>query len=236
MMAGMSTREPIHEAERLPALREAFAIARHYPLACFAPAVLFGLIIQLSHLIHADHWITGLIVSGTGIFAFTLYLAYVEEVALEAEAGVDRIGVRHAIRLMRRTGPVLFAVAIATGIALFTVSIGLFAALFGVWLLTRWSLVVPLIARRRLGPTAALRQSNALVRGAFWPVFFTATLAIIVEQAMTSVFPYLVDPGAGGWGRWLLGAAVTSLVMPISGLVVSASYNRRAEGALPKLV
>lgn len=236
MMPTVSTAEPTTELPSEPALREAFATARRYPLACFGPAIVLGLVIQLSHLLHADQWISALIVSGTGVFAFTLYLAYIEEVALEAEAGVPRIGVRHVLRLMRRTGPVLLAVAVATGVALLVVGLGLIGFIVGLWFLTRWSLCVPAIARRRLGPKAALLQSNALVRGCFWPVFFTATLAIVVEQVMTSVVPVLVDPFAGGWGRWLLGAAITSLVMPLSGLTVSAAYNRRAEGRRPRLV
>jgi hypothetical protein len=236
MMPVVHATESTTERPAAPALREAFAVARRFPLACFGPAVVLGLVIQLSHLLHTDQWISALIVSGTGVFAFTLYLAYIEEVALEAEAGATHIGVGRMLRLMRRTGPVLFAVAIATGVALLFVSLGLVGFVVGLWLLTRWSLCVPAIARRRLGPREALLQSNALVRGCFWPVFFTATLAIVVEQTMTSLFPLLVDPVAGGWGRWLLGAAITSLVMPLSGLTVSAAYTRRTEGTRPRLV
>jgi hypothetical protein len=138
--------------------------------------------------------------------------------------------------LMWRTGPVLFAVAIATSIALLGIGFGTIGLLIGLWVLTRWSLAVPAIAHERIGPTAALRQSNALVRGHFWPVFFTATTAIVTEQLATSVVPLLVDPIAEGWAGWIFGASLMSLVLPFAGLIVSAAYNRRAAGLVPRLL
>jgi hypothetical protein len=221
-----------------PVLREVVQIVRRYPLACFVPAVFLGIVIQLAHLLHVDRLGVGAIVFVTGMFAFTLYLAYIEEVAAEAERGVDRIGVRHALALMRRALPLLLAISIATGITLVSITAGVVLALVGLFLLTRWSLAVPIISRNRTGAMAALRESGQLVHGAFWSVATTAALAIVVEQTATSVLPLYIDPSAGEapWVAWLVGAAVTSLVMPFAGLTVSIAYNRRAEGNRPRLL
>jgi hypothetical protein len=220
-----------------PAVREAVDIIRRYPLATIGPAILLGVVVQATHLLHGDRWFGSALVAVVGIFAFALYVAYIEEVALEAEAGIERISVRDTRRLLRRTLPVLFAVALATSITAVFVSLGTLGAIFGVWLLTRWSLAVPVIARRRVGAIEALKRSNLLVRGCFWPVFLTATVAILLEEGSTSLVPALLDPltGQAGWGRWLVGSVLTSLVMPLTGLVVSVSYNRRIEEQEPHL-
>ena len=51
----------------------------------------------------------------------------------------------------------------------------------GVWLYTRWSLTTPVIREESIGPLAATRRSNQLVRGRFWFVFMTATVAYYLE-------------------------------------------------------
>lgn len=221
-----------------PALREAFDIVRRYPVATLVPAVAIGIVVQAIHLLHAHRAIAVAVVGVAGIVAFALYLAYIEEVALEAEAGAEHISIGDTARLLRRAGPVLASVALATAVTGIAMGLGTIGLVVGLWLLTRWSLAIPIIARRRCGARQALRESTLLVRGSFWPVFFTATLAILVEEGTTSLVPLLMDPltGEAGWGRWLAGAAITSLVMPIAGLIVSATYNRRSEQHRPHLL
>ena len=63
----------------------------------------------------------------------------------------------------------------------------------GIWLMTRWSLFAPVIVSELLGPLAALRRSNELVRGNFELVFLTAAFAVVLEEAAA-------DAGTlGGW-------------------------------------
>jgi hypothetical protein len=50
-----------------------------------------------------------------------------------------------------------------------------------VWLYTRWSLTTPVIREESIGPLAATRRSNQLVRGHFWFVFMTANVAYYLE-------------------------------------------------------
>ena len=54
----------------------------------------------------------------------------------------------------------------------------------GVWLYTRWSLSTPVICKEDMGPVASLKRSSALVRGRFWFVLGTATLAFVSEEAV----------------------------------------------------
>ena len=55
----------------------------------------------------------------------------------------------------------------------------------GAWLYTRWSLATPVIRKEGLGVLGATSRSNQLVRGNFWLVFLTATVAYYLEGGMT---------------------------------------------------
>lgn len=74
----------------------------------------------------------------TGIFAFYLYLAYAEEVAIEAGRDAERITVRGVLHKLRRAAPVVPFVIFASVAAITIPSLA--SSLLGIpglWLLTR---------------------------------------------------------------------------------------------------
>jgi hypothetical protein len=79
--------------------------------------------------------------------------------------------------------------------------------------------VRPAIVRERLGPVAALRRSNELVRGHFELVFLTAAFAVILEEAVLSAgaFVGLVVSGSETWGEWAGGSVAALLLLPCLG-------------------
>jgi hypothetical protein len=100
----------------------------------------------------------------------------------------------------------------------------------GLWLLTRWSLFAPVISRDRLGPIAALKRSNGLVRGHFWLVLLTATLALFLEEALThsGALVGLRISGSDTWGEWVGATIAASLITPLAALATSVTYQRLA--------
>ena len=77
---------------------------------------------------------------------------------------------------------------------------------------------------------AALKRSNELVRGHFWLVFGTATLAFILEQVVVGAgaeVGHLVS-GSETWGEWLGGSIAASLITPLAALTTSVAYSRLA--------
>jgi hypothetical protein len=97
----------------------------------------------------------------------------------------------------------------------------------GLWLLARWSLFAPAIVRERLGPVAALRRSNELVRGHFELVFLTAAFVVILEEAVLSAgaFVGLVVSGSETWGEWAGGSVAALLILPWASLATALVYN-----------
>jgi hypothetical protein len=168
--------------------------------------------------------------------AFYLYVAYAEEIAVEAEQGVDRITLRDMLRELLQAAPFVPRVILAgtVAIAFPSVATGLLV-LPGLWLLTRWSLFAPAIRRENLRSMAALKRSNELVRGHFWMVFKTATLAFILEEAVihAGALVGLLVSGSETWGEWIGGTIAASLVTPLAALTTSVAYVHLAKRAEP---
>jgi hypothetical protein len=211
--------------------REAFAIIRRYPLATIAPAVVLAALAEAPYyfLEQSGFAWEEILAFLTAAFAFYLYVAYAEEVAVEAERGADRITARGVLRELRQAAPVVPPVIVASVVAITvpTAATGLLV-IPGVWLLTRWSLFAPVISRERPGPVQALRRSSRLVRDHFWLVFLTATLAFVLEEAIVhagALVGYRIL-GSDTWGDWAGATISAALITPPAALATSVTYQR----------
>jgi hypothetical protein len=213
------------------AWREALAIIRRYPLATIVPAVVLAALADAPYYLleHSGFAWEEILTFLTAAFAYFLYVAYAEEVALEAERGADRITIRGVLRKLRQAAPVVPPVIVASVFAITvpTAATGLLV-IPGAWLLTRWSLFAPVISRERLGPMEALKRSNGLVRDHFWLVFLTATLAFVLEEAIVHVGALvgLLITDSDTWGEWAGATISASLITPLAALATSVTYQR----------
>jgi hypothetical protein len=221
---------------------EALKIIRRYPLSAAVPAVLLGALGQSAYFIREGSLSVSeeIITSFTDAFAFylyigvageimTIYIAYAEEVAAESERGSEGISVREVFHMLGRAILRVPSI-IVTSIAAITFPLAAISLLVipGLWLLTRWSLFAPVIARERAGPVAALKRSDALVEGHFELVFLTATLAIVLEEAIihAGAVAGLAVTGSYTWGQFMGGWIAISAVMPLAALATSVAYSR----------
>ena len=211
--------------------REALTIIRRYPFATIVPA---GVLAALANAPY--YFLTGsgfaweqIVTFITATFAYYLYVAYVEEVAVEAERGADRITPGGVLHELRQAAPVVPPVIVASVVAI-TIPTAATSLLVvpGLWLLTRWLLFAPVISRERSGPIGALRRSNWLVRNHFWLVFLTATLALILEETVIHVGAVvgLFVTASDTWGEWAGGTIAASLITPLAALATSVTYQR----------
>src|SRR5919206_1425798 len=188
--------------------REAPSIIRRYPLATTVPAVVLGALAEAFVLLGDSILIDETLTNLATAFTYYLYVAYIEEVVLEVSQGVDDVSIRDRLRKLWRAIPaalrILVAAIVLVGVVLVAIVVLAFAAaaaidvgiteifigllflllllLSGFWLLTRLSLFAPALSREHLGPIASLKRSNELVRGHFWLIFRTATLAFLLEE------------------------------------------------------
>ena len=222
------------QGDALSVWRGAFGIIRRYPLASGIPAAVLGMLGAAPYFFIEGriHVREEILTSLTGAFAFYLYIVYVsyaEEVTAEVERGVESITTRGALRMMREASlvaPSAMAAAVAA-IVIPRATIAL-VVIPGLWVLTRWSLFAPVISREHLGPVAALRRSNEVVRGHFELVFLTATFAAVLEEVAVHAGGVAGHWGLGSdtWGQWLGGSVATVLIMPMAAFATSVTYIR----------
>jgi hypothetical protein len=215
---------PTHAHPWAPAIaNEVLELLRRFPVPLFVPAAGIGLVANALQLVRNPLAVVGVAVALA--LLFELYVAYVERLVMAAEAGAATIRITaltwHALPLV----PALFVASIAA-LALPLAASGALV-LPGVWLLTRWSLFAPAIARNRLGPGAALALSNELVRGRFWFAFATATVPLLVEHGVVHGTALAAEPVLGSDALAMVAAGIAvAAASPVAALSISLVFDR----------
>jgi hypothetical protein len=207
--------------------RQAGALIRRHPLPLLLPALFLGMLVEIPYLLKDSQYVVQDILAFlTQAFAFYLYIAYAEEVTLDAQR-LEHIPLRSVLRRLLLAAPIvpLVMAASITAIALPTAAASLLV-IPGLWLLTRWSLFAPAIVRERLGPLAALRRSYDLVSGHFEVVFLTAAFAVILEEVVLAAgaFLGLIVTGSDTWGEWVGGTLAATLMLPLASFATALVY------------
>jgi len=210
----------------------ALAIFRGYPLATLAPAAVLGAIGEVpAYLIDGRPLLDQVLTLLSSYAAYYLYLAYAEGIVSRAQRGVQGPGLRSMLDDLMEAAPFVPSVLVAALISLSmtTIATGLLV-IPGVWLYTRWSLTTPVIREESIGPLAATRRSNQLVRGRFWFVFMTATVAYYLEGVVIHEGALLAGSVTGShtWGAWAGGSIVATLVVPLAAFATSLAHSRLA--------
>ena len=210
--------------------REALAIIVRHPLATVVPALFLGALIETPHLIpDSRSFLETTLAFVVESLAFYLYVAYAERLTSEARRSPEPISVLRVLRNLFLAAPVVPIVAVASlaAIALPTASASLLV-IPGIWVMARWSLFAPVIVSELLGPLAALRRSNELVRGNFELVFLTAAFAVVLEEALADagMLGGLALTGSDTWGEWLEGSVATVVILPVTSFATALVYGR----------
>ena len=210
----------------LPGLpREVGGILRRNWMLALPPAALLGAGADAVLLLH-DHLIAEILVGFLLAIAFEMYVGYAELIVALDRGHAPRTG---AGPLLRRAMPLTLPLVIAS-VAAVTLPLAATGLLVipGLWLLTRWALFAPAIVHERLGPFNALSRSSQLVRGAFWAVFVSVTLSVLVEHAIIHGLAHAAEPALGSIALGLIGAALaTALVSAPAAFTISVVYERR---------
>lgn len=216
--------------------REALAIIRSYPSAVIVPGAVLGALAEAPAYFIADRLLAQLLTYLTAALAYYLYLAYAEGLTTDYERGMDLNAARGRLARLLEAASFVPRVLVA---ALVTVSLASAATgllvVPGAWLYTRWSLSIPVICREDMGPVRSLKRSSVLVRGRFWFVFGTATLAFVSEEAVIHAGALATGSitGSHTWGEWVGGSIVAALAIPLAALTTSVAYSRVAKLAGP---
>jgi hypothetical protein len=110
---------------------------------------------------------------------------------------------------------VLFAIGVGIGFILLIVP--------GLYLLTIWCVVAPVVVLERPGVFRAFGRSRELVRGHWWAVF-GVILGIFFAVLLISIIVGLIASGLGNFGRSLVQWAFDTALAPVTALAATVLY------------
>ena len=128
--------------------------------------------------------------------------------------------------------PFIGSVALASILAGIAITIGLVLVIVpGLYLITIWAVIVPVIVIERSGAMASFGRSRDLVRGNGWHVFGTLVLVYIIMLVVNIVLGaiFVALPRVAGDG--LSSVISGTLISPFLALVVTLVYYRLTTGA-----
>jgi hypothetical protein len=135
---------------------------------------------------------------------------------------------------VRQAGPSLVNVAGASILAGIAITIGLALIIVpGLFLITIWAVIVPVIVIERSGVLSSFGRSRELVRGHGWHVFGTLVLVyiimLVVENVLAAIFRVLPHV----WGDGLSSIISGTLIAPFIAIVVTLVYYRLVGSSAP---
>jgi Uncharacterised protein family (UPF0259) len=126
--------------------------------------------------------------------------------------------------LLRSVSPVVLTLIVVSILAGIGIVIGFILIIIpGLFLLTIWSVVAPVVVVEQPGVLDAFGRSRALVKGHGWQVFGVIVLVFLLLIAVGIVTAVLVS-SMGDAGGTVVGWLLNVLVAPISALVAAVLY------------
>jgi hypothetical protein len=185
-----------------------------YVVAVIIEAVLTGLLGLFGALLAS---IVGLIA------AFLVQAALVKAVEDVRDGRVD-LSLGDTLQAAR---PAVGRVAVASILAGIAIGIGLILLIVpGLFLLTIWCLIVPVLVLEGVGVGASFGRSRELVRGFAWNVFGTMVVAFLILIVAGIVIGLILSPLPASVSQVLSGLISGTLVAPFLALVVTLGYFR----------
>jgi hypothetical protein len=123
--------------------------------------------------------------------------------------------------------PYLWPVAVASILAGIAITIGLILVIVpGLWLITIWAVIIPVIVIERFGVLDSFGRSRQLVRGHGWHVFGTLVLVFVIMLVVDVVLGIIFAALPLAWRSGLSTIISGTLVAPYLALVVTLIYYR----------
>jgi hypothetical protein len=123
--------------------------------------------------------------------------------------------------------PYIWPVAVASILAGIAITIGLILIIVpGLWLITIWAVIIPVIVIERSGALDSFGRSRQLVRGRGWHVFGTLVLVFIILFVVNILLGIILSALPLLWRSGLSTVISGTLVSPFLALVVTQIYYR----------
>jgi hypothetical protein len=202
--------------------------ARHLLAIAFVIYLVAAIIVALLALAGRFGFLLGLLV--VLIAGFVLQATLVKAVQDVRDGRVD-LSLGETISAVT---PSLWAVIGASILASIGIWIGFLLIIVpGLYLMTIWAVIVPVIVIERSGALASFTRSRELVRGRGWHVFGTLVLVYIIQIVVDYVLSLIFSALPHVLGDGLSSVIAGTLISPFLALVVTLVYYRLVGSAAP---
>ncbi len=129
--------------------------------------------------------------------------------------------------LARRIGPRLLTLAVATLVYSICFAVGFVLLVVpGLVILTRWSVIVPVIVVERRGMRESFRRSSRLVKGSGWTVLGILAIVFLGSGLLETLFDNLLFWLPEFYASWLGHFLVSALTAPFAAHALAVIYHR----------
>jgi hypothetical protein len=157
-------------------------------------------------------------------FGDLLVEGFLAEDLREHYAGRPSLGIRE---LVRRIRPFFLILVGSTLVYSVGVAIGLWLLVVpGLFVLTRWSVIVPVIVLERRGVREAFRRCWQLVKGHSWKIFFVLSIISVASAIVEAFFDNLFFWLPEFYAHWIGTALVSTVTAPFAAHALSVIYYR----------
>jgi hypothetical protein len=172
-----------------------------------------------------------ILLAGVFVTIFTSYGDFLVEGELTVDTRYrEEVGAFPRLRdLIRQIRPHLLTLLAAT--LIYSICIGVGLALLvvpGLFVLVRWSVIVPVIVVEGRGMRESFRRSNALVRGHSWTVLWALGVILVVSAFVETGFDNLLYPLPEFFASWLGHFLVSVITAPYAAHALAVIYFRLA--------
>ncbi|HEY5941947.1 MAG TPA: hypothetical protein VIT89_03695 [Solirubrobacterales bacterium] len=209
-------------------LGETFSIYRQQAGVLLPVAFWLFLAVSIVEALFAGSLGLGLIALVISLAVATLYQGTVVGLVSDVQDGRRD---NSAVELMRSVAPVVMPLIGAGILSGFGIVFGFVLLVVpGLYLLTIWAVIAPVIVVERLGVFDAFGRSRQLVRGSGWPVFWTVVASFLITFVAVVVFAAIaVALSEGILVEIVLLTLGATFTAPIPALVASVIYFRLLE-------
>jgi hypothetical protein len=201
----------MYRAHALHLLTIAFVI---YVIAAIIEALLTGL----------AGWVGALLAAIVGIIAAYLLQAALVKAVQDVRDGRADLSLSETVQAAR---PYILTVAVASILAAIGIGIGLILFIIpGLFLLTIWCLIVPVIVIENVDIGGSFGRSRELVRGYGWHVFGTIVLVFLVLIVVGLLIGIALAALPDAVRGLISGVVSGTLIAPFLALVVTLAYYR----------
>jgi hypothetical protein len=195
-------------------------------LTAFIVFAVLNLLSAVAENASGDGWVSGLF---WGIVAAVVGIAGYFWVQAALVATVDDVRDGRADRSIGETfqavRPQLLTATIAGILAAIGIGIGLLLLIIpGLYLLTIWSMLIPVIVLERRPLGEAFGRSQDIVRGNWWPMFGLIVITFIGAAIVSGLIQALFSPLPHFLDAWLGSLVGDSITAPFVAAAVTSAY------------